>query len=126
MRIAFTGHRDQVCEPNDLVQLLREFPTALWITGGAEGFDNQVEEFCTTHGIANEVILPDYDRYGRSAPLKRNIQIIKLANLLIACYDGRTTGGTVFTMHKAKAKAKAIPVRIFHPAQSRQLAGTPR
>ena len=50
MRIAFTGHRDQVCAESDLAAIYAEFPNAEWSSGDAVGFDNQVESFARAHG----------------------------------------------------------------------------
>ncbi len=39
--ISFTGHRDKQCDEADLSALWKEFPGAVWVTGGAIGFDRQ-------------------------------------------------------------------------------------
>ena len=37
-------------------------------------------------------ILPDYARYSRGAPLVRNKEIVALADLVIAFWDGKSKG----------------------------------
>lgn len=105
MIIAFTGHRDKLVDPRKFDALPRD---ALWVHGGAIGFDSQVEAYAKAHGIPTMVILPDYDRYGRTAPLERNKLSIKQAHKLIALYDGRKYGGTFYTINLAKKKGIEI------------------
>jgi len=105
MIIAFTGHRDSGTTNTCLDDILKK---ALWVHGGAIGFDSQVERYAKMYGIETKIIKPDYDKFGKSAPLIRNTDIIKDADLLIACYDGRKYGGTLHTIRLAE-KAN-IPV----------------
>lgn len=105
--IAFTGHRDKHTNEDFFDCLPAD---ALWVHGGAIGFDTQVENYAKKHGIKTKVIRPDYERYGRSAPLIRNKEIVQDADLLVACYDGRERGGTYYTIRLAKSMN--IPVRI--------------
>jgi hypothetical protein len=98
MIILFTGHRDKHCNSKDL-EKYRDFdPTALWIHGGAEGFDTQVENFAKQNNIETEIYYPDYAKYGKYAPLERNLVMLKDCNLVVACFDGRKSGGTYFTI----------------------------
>lgn len=54
--------------------------------------------------------LPDYEKYGRSAPLKRNINIIEYADLVLAFWDGKNRG-TKFVIDNCKKMG--IPIRVF-------------
>ncbi|GEM_PF-2799099 len=51
---------------------------------------------------------PDYARLGRSAPLRRNDDMLSLCDLVVACYDGRQSGGTFYTVNKARALGKQV------------------
>lgn len=113
MRIAFTGHRDKTAPDNLFTDLALEFPGATWVHGGAIGFDSQVEAAAKQHRIITEVIRPDYKSHGRGAPLVRNKTIVDSCELLVACFDGRTTGGTVFTINYARRRL--LPVRLINP-----------
>ena len=113
MYISFTGHRDKFCSESDLEKLLSEYPESVWIHGGAIGFDTQVENYAKKHGIKTIVVRPDYQRYGRRAPLIRNDEIINRGDILVALYDGRIGGGTYYTIQKAKAIQKNIV--LFKP-----------
>lgn len=108
MKIGFTGHRDKKCNPNQLDLILKEFPDAIWITGGAVGFDNQVEEFAKGKAIQNIIIRPDYTQFNTQAPLIRNCEIVFQSDLIYACYDGREKGGTFYTINYAKKLGKEV------------------
>lgn len=99
MIIAFTGHRDSGTTKECFDNISKD---ALWVHGGAKGFDSQVERYAQASGIKTKVIRPDYGKFGRSAPLIRDADIIAGADLLIACYDGRSYGGTLHTINLAK------------------------
>ena len=99
MIIAFTGHRDKLADISFLDNLPKD---AIWVHGGAIGFDMQVESYTIAYKIKTKIIKPDYAKYGKSAPLIRNQEILKGADLLVACYDGRKGGGTYYTINLAK------------------------
>jgi hypothetical protein len=111
--ISFTAHRNRVCDEADLFVLHKEFPDAIWVHGGAIGFDRLVEQYAFKHQILTWVIRLDYEKYGRQAPLIRDEDIVRVGVLPIALYDGRQFGGTYFTLKKAKVAGKEI--RIWKP-----------
>lgn len=106
MIIAFTGHRNSGTTKACFDALPKD---AIWIHGGAIGFDSQVERYAKIYDIKTKVILPDYEQFGKNASLIRNAAIIASADLLVACYDGRKHGGTFYTINLAK-EAK-IPIK---------------
>ena len=53
--------------------------------------------------------LPEYSRYGRAAPLKRNITIIENADLVLAFWDGKSHGTKYVIDNCVK---RNIPVKI--------------
>lgn len=108
MYISFTGHRDRLTYESDLEAILKDYPDSIWIHGGAIGFDTQVENYAQKHGIKTIVIRPDYERYGKRAPLIRNDEIVNRGDLLVALHDGRIGGGTYYTIQKAKAIQKTV------------------
>ena len=120
MRIAFTGHRDKQAWVADLVEIALKYPKALWVHGGAEGFDAQVERYANLADIPTKIIRPDYKRYhGKKAPLMRNHQIVRGADLLVALYDGRKGGGTRYTMDIARDND--IPIIELKPRQGKEI-----
>ena len=48
------------------------------ISGGAAGIDTCARHYALSHGIKLTEFLPDYRRFGRAAPLKRNLDIIQI------------------------------------------------
>lgn len=123
MNIAFTGHRDRILDKSQLSAIAHKYPDATWIHGGAVGFDTQVCNFAREHGINQVVVRPDYRTiHPKRAPLVRNEQIVDMADLVVACYDGRQHGGTLYTMRYASRRNK--PLLILQPTQANAQLGT--
>jgi hypothetical protein len=112
-KIAFTGHRDATAPLDALQKIQFTYLGARWLCGGADGVDASVEAFARAHGIETIVYLPDYSLYGRGAPLVRNLNMLAHCDILVAFYDGRLRGGTLFTINNARRLG--IPVTIFTP-----------
>lgn len=111
MRIGFTGHRDCVTTDAELDRIAAMYPGAVWVHGGAIGFDTQVDKYAKAHGLPEpEVIRPEYKKYDPMvAPIMRNYVIVDTCDALIVCYDGwRLSGGTYRTKKYAQAKGKII------------------
>lgn len=109
--ILFSGHRDKVADPESLLDVLAEHPKSIWLHGGAAGFDSQVADFAKQQGLVAIEVKPDYDRYGRQAPLLRNCFMVRVADAAIFCYDGRERGGTFYTMNRAREAG--LPAKIL-------------
>lgn len=75
------------------------------ISGGAKGVDMCARKFAKENGIKLKEFLPDYKRYGKGAPLKRNLQIIHYADIIIVFWDGKSKG-TKFVIDNAKKLKK--------------------
>lgn len=69
------------------------------ISGGAKGVDSCAREYALSHNIRLTEILPEYARYGKGAPLKRDITIIRSADIVLAFWDG-SSRGTKFVIDK--------------------------
>lgn len=82
------------------------------VSGGAKGIDTSAKQYALAHGLKLTEFLPEYDKYGRSAPLKRNITIIEHADLVLAFWDGQSRG-TAFVIKKCHEMN--IPVKVFQP-----------
>lgn len=80
------------------------------VSGGAKGIDTSAREYAITNGLKLTEFLPEYCKYGRSAPLKRNILIIEYADIVIAFWDNKSKG-TAFVIKKCNQKF--IPLTIF-------------
>lgn len=80
------------------------------VSGGANGADSLAENYGREKNISVEIFLPEYERYGRTAPLKRNDLIINSSEQVVAFWDGKSRG-TKFTIDLAKKRG--IPVHLF-------------
>ena len=109
MRVAIVGSRG--LSVTNLGKYLPEGVTEI-VSGGARGIDTCAREYAIAHGIKLTEFLPEYEKYGRSAPLKRNIIIIENADLVLAFWDG-TSRGTKFVIDNCKRRG--IPVKVFVP-----------
>lgn len=111
MRVAVIGSRNLTVK--DLGVYLPEDVTEI-VSGGAKGIDSCAREYALAHGIKLTEFLPEYSRYGRSAPIKRNITIIENADLVLAFWDG-SSHGTKFVIDECKKRG--IPVKILRPTE---------
>jgi len=115
----FTGHRDRQADPADLERIAREHADAIWVHGGAIGFDTQVDAVALRYRIPVLEVVPNYKKYPKSrAPIVRNEQMADLTaraeeRVLFALWDGRRHGGTYRTMEYGKALG--IPVTVLTP-----------
>ena len=79
------------------------------ISGGAAGVDALAEQYAVDHGLNVIIIRPQYDRYRRAAPLKRNEQMVDMADEVLAIWDG-VSKGTEYTIRYAEKKGKRVRV----------------
>lgn len=82
------------------------------VSGGAKGVDTCAREYAEANGIPITEFLPEYNRYGRGAPLKRNIQIIDYADLVIAFWDGKSRG-TKMVIDTCEKAGKKVHIHIM-------------
>jgi predicted Rossmann fold nucleotide-binding protein DprA/Smf involved in DNA uptake len=89
MKVAVIGSRG--LSVTDLGRYLPENTTEI-VSGGAKGVDTSAREYALSHGIKLTEFLLEYTKYGRSAPLKRNITIIGYSDIVLAFWDGKSSG----------------------------------
>ena len=80
------------------------------VSGGARGVDACAREYALSHGLKLTEFFPEYEKYGRSAPLKRNITIVENADMVLAFWDGASRG-TKFVIEYCKSRG--VPVQVF-------------
>ena len=106
MRLAIIGSRN--CPPVDIASYLPFVPDTI-VSGGAKGADTYAKEYALKNDIPIIEFLPDYQKYGRKAPLLRNLQIVDNCDFLLAFWDG-TSRGTKFTIDYAEKRG--VPLKI--------------
>ena len=109
MKLAIVGSRN-VDVPN-IGDYLPDGVTEI-VSGGAKGVDSSAAAYARQNGIPLTEFLPDYQRYKRGAPLKRNQQIADYADQVLAFWDGQSRG-TLYTINLFKKQNK--PVTIVQP-----------
>lgn len=107
MKVAVIGSRG--LSVSDLGRYLPENTTEI-VSGGAKGVDTSAREYALAHGIKLTKFLPEYTRFGRSAPLKRNITIIEYSDIVLAFWDGKSRG-TKFVIDNCRKFG--VEVRVY-------------
>lgn len=62
------------------------------VSGGAVGVDFCAAEYAKNKGLKLTEFLPQYERYGRAAPIIRNKQIVDYADKIIVFWNGTSKG----------------------------------
>lgn len=108
MKVAIIGSRT-IKKINNLQSYLPENVEAI-VSGGAVGVDQVAATFARENNIQLIEFLPQYEKFGRRAPLVRNIEIIKTSSLVLAFWNGQSRG-TAFVVRKCREMG--VPVRLF-------------
>ena len=109
MKVGVIGSRGLTVD--NLEQYLPEDTTEI-VSGGAKGIDTCARKYAISHGIKLTEFLPEYSRYGRGAPLKRNLKIIEYADVVIAFWD-RQSKGTKNVIENCKKLNVKVDVHII-------------
>jgi hypothetical protein len=81
------------------------------ISGGASGVDRLAELYADKMNIPKHIIKPDYEKYGKLAPLVRNEAIVNSADMVVAIWDGKSRG-TKYVIEYARKVDKPLRVHI--------------
>lgn len=107
MKVAVIGSRGLMVK--NLENYLPAGTTEI-VSGGAVGADTSAKEYARSNNLKLTEFLPEYEKYGRKAPLKRNIKIIEYADTVLAFWDGKSHG-TAFVIRNCKSMN--VPVTVF-------------
>ena len=99
MKIAVIGSRG--LNVKNLEKYLPRDVTEI-VSGGAR-------DYALANGLKLTEFLPEYQKYGRGAPLKRNLQIIEYADEVLAFWDGQSRG-TKYVIEQCRKKNKKVTV----------------
>lgn len=109
MKVAVAGSRTLRVE--NLGDYLPEDTTEI-ISGGAKGIDTCAKEYCIKNNLKIKEFLPEYERYGKAAPIVRNKQIISEADYVIIFWDG-ISKGTKFVIDECENQNKKHKVYVI-------------
>lgn len=110
MRLGVVGSREfndyRVLEES-LEVILQLYPVTTIVSGGARGADSLAEDFAEEYGLQKIVHLPNTELYYPfvRAAMERNIQIVRDSDIVVAFWDGKSTG-TKHTINVCKALKK--------------------
>ena len=82
------------------------------VSGTANGADKLGEKYASEKGYPVKQFPADWDKYGKSAGYKRNEEMAKYADALIAFWDGKSKG-TGHMIDLAKKHELGIRIVIF-------------
>ena len=109
MKVAIIGSRSLTVD--NLGKYLPEGVTEI-VSGGARGIDTCAREYANANCIKLTEFLPEYEKYGKGAPLRRNLLIIDYADEIFAFWDGASSGTKYVIENCKKANKK---VTVFRP-----------
>ena len=111
MKVAVIGSRSLTVQ--NLGEYLPQGVTEI-VSGGAKGIDTCAREYAQQAGLKLTEFLPDYPRYGRGAPLRRNLEIIRYADQMIAFWYGQSHG-TRFVIEEFRKQGKKVTIYRQQP-----------
>lgn len=115
MRVGIIGSRNVVgVTAQQLIPWIPANCTQI-VSGGARGIDTLAEEAARQLGIPLLCLRPDYNRYGRQAPLRRNDEILGNCDYVLAFWD-YCSRGTCYTI--TECIRRHIPCRIVEVGKS--------
>ena len=88
MKIAIVGSRNITV--NNIEDYIFECDEI--VSGGAKGVDACAAEYAKENGLKFTEFSPEYERYGRAAPIIRNRQIVDYADKILVFWDGSSKG----------------------------------
>ncbi len=88
MKVAIIGSRS--ITNIDLSKYLSD--TDEIVSGGAKGVDKIAAAYAKGNGNKLVEFFPEYEKYGRAAPIVRNKKIVEYSNKIIAFWDGKSKG----------------------------------
>ena len=110
MRIAIIGSRNIIV--SDIGRYISNADEI--ISGGAAVVDSCVAEYARANGIKLKEFLPQYQRYGRAAPIVRNKEIVDYSDKIIALWDGSSKGTLSVIKYAKKTGSKEIMELVGH------------
>lgn len=94
MKVAIVGSRSVDERYYELLCSKVPQGTSTIISGGANGADTLAKSYAKENGLNYIEIKPNYKKYGRTATLKRNEEIVAMADYVLVLWDGKSRGSS--------------------------------
>ncbi len=107
MKIAIVGSRNVTVD--DIGRYISDVEEI--VSGGAAGVDCCAAKYAKENGVKITVFPPQYERYGRVAPIIRNKEIVDYSDKIIAFWNG-SSKGTLSVIKYAKKTGKPCEIVI--------------
>lgn len=82
------------------------------VSGEAKGPDSIGEQWAITKSIPLRKFPPDWDKWGKSAGIRRNIEMLEYADWLVAFWDGQSKGTKHIIDNASKYGVKAVTILV--------------
>lgn len=109
MKVAIIGSRKLNVE--NLQDYLPEGTDEI-VSGGAKGIDTCARNYALKNDLKLTEFRPEYNKYGRGAPLRRNETIVNYADMVLAFWDGESRG-TKFVINYCEKVGKECKIFIM-------------
>jgi deoxycytidine triphosphate deaminase len=82
----------------------------LMVSGGARGTDTLAKDYAEKNGIEFKEFLADWDTHGKKAGILRNLEMLEVADQVVAFWNGKSPGTTHMIEQCLKRR---IPITVF-------------
>lgn len=96
---------------------IRRNNTIVIVSGGCRGADALGERYAEENGFRIEKYSAEWQKYGRSAGPKRNLEMAKKSDYVICFWDGKSKG-TASMIQCARKCGKPVKVKMIHVVNS--------
>lgn len=86
-----------------------DFSDITIISGTAKGADSLGERFASEYNLPVQKFKPDWDKHGKSAGFKRNDEMVKIADVVVAFWNCKSKG-TKHTINQANTKGIVVKI----------------
>jgi len=111
-------------EAKDYIEMcigrIRKTYTLIFVSGGCRGADMLGERYAKENGFCIERYAADWEKYGKSAGPRRNIQMAKDSDYIICFWDGKSRG-TASLISGAREYNKPLRIKMIQ-CNSRTMA----
>lgn len=94
---------------NLMCHILSNYNITKIVSGGARGADRLAKKYAIENNIPIKEYFAEWDKYGSSAGVLRNTDIINDSEMIIAFWNMKSTG-TLDSIEKAKKQKKPIVI----------------